>query len=98
MSERRIGVVGGSGLYRMAGVEVKEEVATSESLAQARAAVKDPEELLGEVFEASAQIYEFGEDIQGAVEYVMDVVMEKVDVEAGPAALERKAFAHARAS
>jgi len=64
-------------------LEVKEEVATSESLAQARAAVKDPEELLGEVFEAAAQIYDFGADIQGAVEFVMDVVMEKVDVEAG---------------
>lgn len=64
-------------------LEVREEVATSESLAEARSQVRDPSELLGEVFEESARIYDFGPDIQGAVEFVMDLVMGKVDVEAG---------------
>ena len=64
-------------------LEVTEEVATDESIANARVDVRDPEELLGEVFEESAKIPEFGEDMQGAVEFVMDLVMEKVDVEAG---------------
>jgi len=64
-------------------LEAKEEVATAESAAAARAEIQDPDELLGEVFEEAAKIYDFGEDIQGAVEFVMDLVMSKVPVEAG---------------
>jgi len=36
-----------------------------------------------DVFEESARIYEYGQDVQGAVEFVMDLVMQKVDCEAG---------------
>ncbi len=64
-------------------VEVTEERATDESLAFARRDVQDPEEVLADVFEEAANIYDFGEDIQGAVEFVMDLVMAKVSVEAG---------------
>jgi hypothetical protein len=69
-----------------AGVRVMESTeteATADSLAEARVKAQDPEELLADVFEESANIAEFGEDVQGAVEFVMDLVMSKVDCEAG---------------
>ena len=64
-------------------MEVTETEATAESIAKARVAVQDPEELLADVFEESAGIAEFGADVQGAVEFVMNLVRSKVDCEAG---------------
>ena len=64
-------------------LEVTETKATAESIAQARSRVQDPDEILADVFEESANIFDFGEDVQGAVEFVMDLVMDKVDCEAG---------------
>lgn len=64
-------------------LEVTETQATAESLAQAHGRKQDADEILADVFEESANIFDFGEDVQGAVEFVMDLVMAKVDCEAG---------------
>ncbi len=64
-------------------LEVTETKATAESIARHRVAVQDPDEILADVFEESANIFDFDEDVQGAVEFVMDLVMAKVDCEAG---------------
>ena len=64
-------------------MDVRRTEATAEDVASARTTVDDPVDVLADVFEESANIYGFGEDVQGAVEFVMDLVMAKVDCEAG---------------
>ena len=64
-------------------LEVTETRATAESIAEHRVQRHDEDQILADVFEESANIFDFGEDVQGAVEFVMDLVMSKVDCEAG---------------
>ena len=43
----------------------------------------DDGDILGAVFEEAGRSYDFGEDIQSAVDFVMDLAMSKIPAEAG---------------